>query len=48
MDFCPLVPRGVEPSVGTLGDQLFVTIAAHESTLGEVRRRAATLAERAP
>ncbi len=47
MDFCPLVPPGVEATVGKVGDQLFVTIAAHESTLHEVRRRAETLAERA-
>ncbi len=46
MDFCPLVPRGVEASVGKVGDQLFVAIAAHESSLDEVQRRVATLAER--
>lgn len=47
MEFCPLVPPGVEASVGKADDNLFVIIAAHESTFDEVRRRALTLVERA-
>lgn len=46
MDYCPLVPSGVKATVATGGQQLTVTIAADEATVGEVRGRAQKLVDR--
>lgn len=46
MDDCPLVPSGVKATVATGGQELTVSIAADEATVGEVRRRAEKLVDR--
>ena len=48
MEYCPLVPHGAQARVAADGGDLTVTIAAGESSVGEVRRRAQRLAERSP